>query len=378
MNQSNSNFLQTVKAKATGKWLEILPEIDSRLKPAVKHVGHHVPNPVLGGKDGFRLFKDANITGAGVANPSTFLSNGFEVLQYTLDQNFTEVLHKVANVLDVGNWKETPASVYSNTKINPYQIDPKTLNKRRESLRKVWKSSLTLKDKRSEVAIRYFINRGINVNKLNLDDMSKTVRFVPSLAFWHDKKCLGYFPAIISLVSYPDGKAATIHRTYLTKYGEKLSLGYKGDVLANKKMMAACESKTLSGSAIKIGSPNENLHITEGLETALAVSTAKNVNVWPCVSAALLGNLEPPKNVKRIFVWGDKDRKIILPNGKTSQAGYDSAMKLSERMEDRNIHVISLFPKQEIQSNQKGIDWLDVLVNEGEEAFPNISQYLNL
>lgn len=378
MNQSNFNFLQTVKDKAKGHWLKILPEVDNRLKPAVKHVGHHVPNPILGGKDGFRLFKDANITGAGVANPSTFLSNGFEVLQYTLNQNFTEVLHKVANILNVGNWKEIPVSFHSSTEINPHHVDPATLQKRRNSLRKVWKSSLTLKDNRSEVAIRYLLNRGININCLNLDELSNTVRFVPSLAFWCDKKCLGYFPALISLVSYPDGRAATIHRTYLTKYGEKLSLTYKDNSVANKKMMAACESQTLSGSAIKIGKNNGSLHVTEGVETALAVSTAKNVNVWSCVSATLLGNLEPHKNVKRIFVWGDKDRKILLPNGKTSQAGYDSAMKLSRRMENRNIHVISLFPKGEIQSDQKGIDWLDVLVNEGEEAFPNISQYLNL
>ena len=46
---------KSVKEQASGKWLEILPLLDARLADAVARAGKHVPCPIHGGKDGFRL-----------------------------------------------------------------------------------------------------------------------------------------------------------------------------------------------------------------------------------------------------------------------------------------------------------------------------------
>lgn len=372
-----NDFLTAVKEKARGNWLSILPAIDNRLQDAVKHVGNHVANPVFGGTNGFRLFKDAPLTGGGVANPDYFLPNGFEVLMYTLNDTFNNVLYKVAKEVGINkNWKEEQVNPVQRPVLETPKLNKSDLDKRRKLLRQVWKSSLSLTDINSETARIYLMKRGLDLNKLDLGMLSKTMRFVPLLGFYHNNKFYGSFPAIVTLISYPDGTAASIHRTYLDKKGNKLNLTIDNESIDPKKMMARCSERTLSGGVIRLGEATETIHLAEGIETTLSISQAKNVNVWCSVNAALLGSFEPPKETKRIFVWGDKDRTKVDPRtGRKSNAGLDSAMKLAERMESRNISVVSLFPNMAIPENQKGVDWNDVLNQYGENEFPSIGKF---
>ena len=66
---------------------------------------------------------------------------------------------------------------------------------------------------------------------------------------------------MVAAVTYPDGKGATLHRTYLKKSGEK------ADVPTARKLMSGRPANTAS---IKLGGYTDTLGIAEGIETALA------------------------------------------------------------------------------------------------------------
>ena|GEM_PF-3875092 len=57
-----------VRQHSRGHWLAILSRLAPELAPAIQRLGRHVPCPVHGGKDGFRLFRDAPETGGGICN----------------------------------------------------------------------------------------------------------------------------------------------------------------------------------------------------------------------------------------------------------------------------------------------------------------------
>ena len=57
-----------VRAAAEGRWLEICGILAPQLAPAMEKIGTHVPCPVHGGDDGFRLFKDFSKSGGGICN----------------------------------------------------------------------------------------------------------------------------------------------------------------------------------------------------------------------------------------------------------------------------------------------------------------------
>lgn len=374
------NKSDAVKHAAQGRWLEILHVIAPDLDNAIKRCPHHVPCPVHGGKDGFRLFKDANLTGGGISNADGAKSNGFELLMWLFDCDFKTVLNDVADYLGINKWKNqaiSPKAVkHSNDYHDVAQIDERTMDKRRLALRKTWKQSFCLDSPKAQLARQYLTNRGINLAMMNLAGLSKTMRFHPSLELWHNQKCVGRYPALISMVSYSDGEPASLHRTYLDNQGRKLALVIDGESIKSKKLMSRCTNRSLSGGAIRFGIAQDTLHLTEGIETALSVMQAKGEAVWPCVSSTLLAKFEPPEGVTHLFVWADKDRKKVLDNGEVRQAGLDSAMELFERMEAKGVNVTILLPDDDIPDNSKSVDWNDVLVKHGEHAFPAHSLYL--
>ena len=57
-----------VRQFASGLWLDVLGALAQPLIPALRRPGRHVPCPVHGGTDGFRLFRDADQTGGGVTS----------------------------------------------------------------------------------------------------------------------------------------------------------------------------------------------------------------------------------------------------------------------------------------------------------------------
>lgn len=98
----NSYDVKDVRRSANGRWLEVLASLGpSGLKPAIEKVGRHVPCPVKGGHDGFRLFPDADETGGGISNWAGTFPNGFLLLGWLNGWSFAETVNRVGEFLGV-------------------------------------------------------------------------------------------------------------------------------------------------------------------------------------------------------------------------------------------------------------------------------------
>ena len=59
---------EIVRNAARGSWLSVLDSLAPELERAVSKPGRHIPCPVHGGKDGFKLFRNADTSGGGICN----------------------------------------------------------------------------------------------------------------------------------------------------------------------------------------------------------------------------------------------------------------------------------------------------------------------
>ena len=162
------------------------------------------------------------------------------------------------------------------------------------------------------------------------------LRLHPALAYWHDGKTLGAFPAMMAPIVAPDGRTVALHRTYLTAEGGKAG------VPNVKKLTAA--AGLLAGACIPLHRPVRGcIGIAEGIETALAAWCLSTV---PTVAAYCAGNLsawEWPASVQRLVIFADNDK-----------AGREAADTLRVRALARHLRCSVMTPSSE------GTDWCDV------------------
>lgn len=88
-----------VREAARGHWDAIFCALAPMLKAAMQQPGKHVPCPVHGGKDGFRLFPDYADAGSCVCNTCGSFRDGFETLEWLHGWGFAETLKRVSCVL---------------------------------------------------------------------------------------------------------------------------------------------------------------------------------------------------------------------------------------------------------------------------------------
>ena len=180
-----------------------------------------------------------------------------------------------------------------------------------------------------------------------------SIRFHPNMQYKDDNgKLIGYYPAMLALIQ-KGNEAITIHRTFLTPNGCKISAD-------SKKWMPIPSDKIVTGSAIRLGNPGRVLCVTEGIETALAVIEATGMVTWPLINATLMARFEIPDGVEKLIIWSDLDRSF---------AGTFAATKLAERAKAQGIEAVIREPKGPIPVEVKSIDWLDVLNQLGPNAF---------
>jgi putative DNA primase/helicase len=195
-----------------------------------------------------------------------------------------------------------------------------------ERLKLIWSEGYPLVP--GDEAMVYLAGRG-----LVLDTPPKSLRFHPGLAYMDGDRFLGKFPAMLALVTGQDGKAVTIHRTFL-KDGEK------APVPAPKKLMPG---KPFTGAAIRLFEAEEILGIAEGIETAMAASAIFSVPVWSCISAHGIETFDPPPGVRHISIFADND---------ASYAGQKAAYAAAYRLGQRGFKV-------EVETPSVRGDWLD-------------------
>lgn len=345
---------------AAGNWDSVLRALAPQVSPALDALGkRHVACPVHPGKngDGFRMFKDFHQTGGGVCNTCGRFHDGFEILKWANGWSAREAVEEVMSHFKGGDGKLRP---------RPIPVAPQPTGNTREeneklalSLNRAWLDSLPVTSREAEPLRRYLRNRGLSIQ------IPETLRFHPALAYFDPEtnRIIGRYPAMLAMVTSPEGEPVTIHRTYLTNDG------HKANVASPKKLMAYPDVRTVTGGAIRMCQHGRVLAVAEGIETAWAVVQATGIPTWPTVNAVMLGLFVPPPSVEQLIVFTDKDRPSqYAPKG----PGQEAAIKLVRRAWEMGVRATAITPKAEIPADAKSLDWLDVLRRDGPEGFPTL------
>ena len=341
-----------VRNAARGAWLSVLDSLAPELERAIENPGRrHIGCPVHGGNDGFRLFRDADISGGGICNSCGAKPDGFSLLMWLRGWSFPEALSAVANELGISTDSNHKKPI---VKRKPVAFDNSKSSvddaKLKVIMRTVWQESKPISHPEAEPVRIYLQSRGLD----SFIPDWPSIRFHPNMQYRdEDGKLIGHFPAMLALVE-KGNEAITIHRTFLTQDGRKALVD------SPKKMMPALSNKLVVGSAIRLGNPGRVLCVAEGIETALAVLEATGMVTWPLISATMMSQFLIPSGVEKLIIWSDLDRSF---------AGSFAAQKLAERAKAQGVEAVIREPKGPLPADVKSIDWLDVLNQQGPNAF---------
>lgn len=339
-----------VRNAARGSWLSVLDSLAPELERAILKPGRHIGCPVHGGKDGFKLFRDADISGGGICNSCGAKPDGFSLLMWLRGWSFPNALTAVANVLGLSTNAADQSPVVPRKPVFAKSKSASDDGRLKAILRTVWLESKSVHHPDAEPVRLYLQSRGLDGWLPNWP----SIRFHSKMQYRDENSNLiGHYPAMLALVE-KGNEAITIHRTFLTPKG------CKAPVDSPKKMMPAPSNKLVVGSAIRLGNPGRVLCVTEGIETALAVIEVTGMVTWPLISATIMSQFVIPAGVEKLMIWSDLDR---------SCAGSLAATKLAELAKAQGVEAVICEPKGPIPVNSKSVDWLDVLNQQGPNAF---------
>jgi putative DNA primase/helicase len=297
-----------VRAAAAGRWRSILSTLGMDDKALS---GKHCACPMCGGKDRFR-FDDKDGRGSYFCS-GCGAGDGVKLVMGLTGQAFKDAARQI----------ERLAGVVQPAASKPERSDEDKL----AALRRVWSASKPIQ--RGDEAEQYLLGRG-----LRLHDLPESIR-VHSALRYNDGDVIGTYAAMLAVVTGPDGKARSLHRTYLQE-------ARKAPVAAPKKLM---QGLPISGAAIRLTAVSRVLGIAEGIETALAASELFETPVWSCISTAGIESFEPPAGVDHVIIFADHDESF---------AGQKAAFAAAHRLKLKGFGVEVCIPPT------VG-DWLDEL-----------------
>lgn len=288
------------KDAARGKWRGILIACGADSKMLVDR---HGPCPFCGGRDRFR-FDNRDGDGSFICS-NCGAGDGFEFLKRLRGWSFIDAAKEVDRVL--GNIQDVDP-------VKP-RIDEDT---RRKLLNDLWAGAVPVMQ-RDPVAL-YLGSRGLAVPN------GSVIRYASNCPLVGQ----GHGPAMVALVAGPEGRPATIHRTFITMDGRKID-------------RALMPGSIPDGSAVRLAPLGEVLGIAEGIETALAASAQFGIPVWAALNAGMMGKWQAPEGVNEVIVFGDNDESFT---------GQAAAFALAHRLA-RKIKVRVEIP------DRVGSDWAD-------------------
>lgn len=215
-----------------------------------------------------------------------------------------------------------------------------------QRLRELWVASYPLKSPAAAVGVAYLRARGLGA-LIDAGDLplGTVLRVHPALPYYETSeggRLVGTFPALIARVTDLQGRAVTLHRTFLAADGSG-----KAPVHSPKKLCSPPVVNSLRGAAIHLYHAADRLAVGEGLETALAVRILTGLPAWSCVSAHGLETAALPRGLGELVVAADNDPHRV---------GERAAHRLARRAQREGIPVVKVsVPKR------TGADWLDVL-----------------
>lgn len=313
------NYQQSIHDLARGRWRALLPGVGIGTKFLS---GRHGPCPMCGGKDRWR-FDDKQGDGRWFC---THCGSGTGV---------DLVMHvKGTEFFAAKKWIE---SQLGSAPVNAPKSTPR-IEATKDQLSALWGRGTALDG--ADVASRYLAGR-----KLSLTEWPAPLRYIADLPWRGEDGSKALYPAMLAKYAAPDGKSATLHRTYLAEPGTK------APVEQPRKLMPG---RIPSGSAVRLAAPAETMGIAEGIETALSAAALHEVPVWAALTAGAMVKWNPPEGTKCVLIFGDNDRSF---------AGQNAAYALGYRLVTQGYTVEVRVP------DEPGSDWNDVLqVGEAQDA----------
>lgn len=319
-------------------WFSVFQNFAPVLTGAMDRCPRNTPCPIHGGKDGFRLFRDARETGGGVCNTCGIFKDGYSLLSWITGIDARQIYRQVHE----GNTpKYAPVIVHQKKRSNAVFL--------KNLINTTWVDSIALDDPLAFLGRDYLYNRGIDPGLAGSD-----IRVSPSLKYFRDDGTVRYYPAILGAIRNPQGELVTLQRIYLNLQGGK------APEVDPKRMMPIPDDMRVTGGAVRTSAPSDTIGIAEGIETALAVSGRTGVPCWSAVNSTLLSRFVPPEGVKNVLIFGDCDRKF---------GGQRAARALFLALRKRNLKGRVYIPKGDYEG--KSLDWLNI--HNRNDDFPTIN-----
>jgi putative DNA primase/helicase len=285
-----------VKRAARGRWHEVLTKLD--IAPSYL-TGRHVACPGCGGKDRFR-FDNREGDGTFICSQGTgvvLVGDGIELIRHVTDLPFPIVLRRVAQILGLDRSGvivvPKPRAVVSKASVSvptPGSADTTHLERILAQCSPVSASG---------TVARYLSARGLAEV---LPDLPPSLYEHPALPYYEDAKKVAEYPAMVAPVHSPDGQLVCLHRTYLAHSGDA-----KAPVAQPKKLTRVHDTGKTIGGAIRLYAADDQVALTEGIESALAVRLMWGWPVWACSSANGLRTVQLPSGITAVRIYGDSD-----------------------------------------------------------------------
>lgn len=286
-----------------GRWESILTSLGVATEYLSKK---HGPCPICGGKD---RYKFDNKDGRGTWFCSKCgAGDGFNLVQKMNGWVFSQAATEIERVLGVSQ-PDVPRREVTDAQ-------------KSEALRKAWRESKPVT--KGDPVWQYLVNRA------DICEVPTSLRYHPELRYDANRS----FPAMLGVVTMPDGTSSTMHRTWLDGNGGK------AQVDEPKKVM----SGTIKTGSIRLAEVSEYVGISEGIETALRASILFGVPTWAAISAGGMRDWIAPEGIKHVTIFGDNDANFT---------GQNAAFALAHTLSMQGIKVEVRIP------DQVGTDWAD-------------------